>query len=326
MSVSPCRRAGWALLLAAVWLAGCAGDPRGTAVPAAAAPLSLEVVAAGVYVHRGAQQEFDETNRGDVANVGFVVGDRCVAVIDTGSTLEVGRRLLAAVRSVTAKPVCFVVNTHMHPDHVLGNAAFEGVDGGPVFVGHARLPGALAVRAGSYLRAVQRDVGPPAEGTRVLLPSRLVEQQDSLDLGGRRLLLRAWPTAHTDNDLTVWDEATRTLWTGDLLFVGRIPAIDGRLSGWLAACRELALSPAERLVPGHGEFHGAWRDTLARQTAYLEAVQAQVRSAIKAGRTLPEMLAQDAAADATAGRSAWALYDQYHRRNLTAAYAELEWE
>ncbi|MGC4076392.1 MAG: quinoprotein relay system zinc metallohydrolase 2 [Rubrivivax sp.] len=325
MSGSRCRRAGW-VLLAAVALAACAGDPGGAAAPRAAAPLSLERVAAGVYVHRGAQQEFDGRNRGDVANVGFVVGERCVAVIDTGSTLEVGRRLLAAVRSVTTKPVCFVVNTHMHPDHVLGNAAFEGVDGGPVFVAQARLPGALAVRAGSYLRAVQREVGPPADGTRVLLPSRLVEQQDSLDLGGRRLVLRAWPTAHTDNDLTVWDEATRTLWTGDQLFVGRIPAIDGRLSGWLAACRELAQSPAEHVVPGHGDFHGAWREALARQVTYLEAVQAEVRGALKAGQTLPEMLAQDAAADATAARAAWALYDQYHRRNLTAAYAELEWE
>src|SRR5437764_213059 len=83
-----------------------------------------------------------------VANVGFVIGSRCVAVIDTGGTYAVGRALHDALRKVTALPVCYVVNTHAHPDHVFGNAAF--VADRPEFVGHARLADALQRRAPNY--------------------------------------------------------------------------------------------------------------------------------------------------------------------------------
>src|SRR3954467_15141653 len=88
------------------------------------AGFALENPAPGVYVHYGEVAEMSRGNAGDVANLGFVVGTRCVAVIDTGGTYAVGRALRDALRKVTMLPVCFVINTHAHPDHVFGNAAF----------------------------------------------------------------------------------------------------------------------------------------------------------------------------------------------------------
>ncbi len=283
-------------------------------------PLPMQEVAPGVFVFHGETAEQDAHNRGAISNLGFVTGSRCVAVIDTGGSPAVGAALRASVRSRTNLPVCYVINTHVHPDHLLGNQAF--VAERPVFVGHARLPAALAARGRNYLAAAGRLMGEAGEGIDLVAPSRTVSTDDVLDLGGRRLRLRAWPTAHTDNDLTVLDETTGTLFAGDLLFVGHMPVVDGKLSGWLKVGAALAAMDVQRVVPGHGDAGAGWRDALAKQGNYLQALSDQTRAALRAGRTLSQAVMEvgrDQMAD-------WALSDLFHRRNVTAAFAELEWE
>ena len=84
----------------------------------------VDRIADGVFVHPGLQAEADDRNHGDIANLGFVIGADCVAVIDTGGSPYVGRALRRAIEVRTSTPVCYIINTHMHPDHVFGNAAF----------------------------------------------------------------------------------------------------------------------------------------------------------------------------------------------------------
>ena len=198
-----------------------------TPVPLRAAePPALEVreVAPGIFLHPGLQEDMTAQNLAGIANIGFVVGEKCVAVIDSGGTRRLGEALRAAVRSRTDKPICYVINSHVHPDHVFGNAAFK--DEKPVFVGHYKLPPAMAARGHVYANALNRNLGQAAEGSEIVPPTLLVRDTLDLDLGARTLKLRAWPTAHTDNDLTVYDSRTGTLWLGDLLFVGHIPVVD----------------------------------------------------------------------------------------------------
>lgn len=258
----------------------------------------------------------------DVANTGFVLGSRCAAVIDSGGSPAHGAALLAALRAVSALPVCFLVLTHGHPDHVLGGDAFATANGGrpPEVVGHAKLAAALAARAPFYLRTLQREGH--AAPARIEPPVREVAAGQTLeiDLGERVLRLRAWPTAHTDNDLTVLDAASGTLWLGDLAFDGHLPVIDGRLLGWLAVLDDLAALPGvRRAVPGHGEVLADWPAALQPTRGYLQAVRREVEAALDAGRSLAETL------DAARLPQAWLLEADFHRRNLTAAYAELEW-
>ena len=306
------RAATAALVLLAVLGAGAAGAPE-------PAPLPVREIAPGVYVHEGVQTEATAENLGGIANVGFVVGTAAVAVIDTGGSAALGTRLRAAVRAVSDLPIRYVINTHVHPDHVFGNAAF--VADAPVFVGHARLPGALAARGAYYLDALPERLG-AAAGTRVVAPTLTVADRLEIDLGGRLLRLTAHPTAHTDNDLTVHDAATGTLWLGDLLFRERIPVIDGSLKGWLEVTEELRRTAAARVVPGHGPVTADWPGALDPQERYLRALLDEIRAALAAGGRME-------AAVETVGRAErgkWLLFDDYHARNVVTAFAELEWE
>lgn len=304
-------------LLLVLLLAPSAGSTQ-----AADGTLALVEVAPGVHVHSGRQQNWAPSNRGDVANLGFIVGTRCVAVIDTGGTPEIGTALRAAIARTTPVPVCYVITTHAHPDHILGSRAFAAARPAPRFVGHARLGAALTARGPFYLAALARDFGVAAAPELIVYPDLAVDEELELDLGDRVLSLRAWPTAHTDHDLTVLDRQTRTLFAGDLLFVGHLPVLDGRLLGWLEVMTELGRLELARVVPGHGPVSNDWPGVLAPQRRYLEALRDDTRAALKRGQTIGE------AVKTMGGHAAgeWLLSDEFHRRNLTAAYAELEWE
>jgi quinoprotein relay system zinc metallohydrolase 2 len=284
-------------------------------------PLPTREIADGVHVYQAPYALAGPANEGAIANLGFIIGRDAVAVIDTGGSLRTGRRLLAAVRARTELPIRYVINTHMHPDHVLGNAAF--VNEGVRFVGHHKLARALSARAETYLGAAHREMGETAvAGTRVVLPDLPVEGVLSLDLGDRQLEIEAHPTAHTDNDLTVFDRRTSTWFLGDLLFMGHVPALDGRLKGWLALMERARGRSVARVVPGHGPDSAPWPEAMAAQERYLRSLEAGVREALKAGRSMSEVATEVGLSE----QGAWALFDAFNPRNNVSAYKELEWE
>ena len=283
-------------------------------------PLALVEVAPGMHVAQGSQAEVSRENLGAIANVGIVIGAHSVAVIDTGGCLLWGRRLREAVRRVTDRPISHVIETHMHPDHIFGAAAF--LPDAPVFLGHRNLPAALAARGIYYRRRLEETLGDLAAGSVVVPPTQLVADMVHLDLGDRVLEVRAHRTAHTDNDLSIFDTATRTLWAGDLLFLERVPALDGSLLGWLAVMDELERLPAVRVVSGHGPAVARWPEALAPQRRYLARLRDEIRGALRQGRTMEEAVGTVGATE----RDKWALFDDYNPRNVTAAFHELEWE
>jgi quinoprotein relay system zinc metallohydrolase 2 len=311
-----------------------------------AAPFhEISEVAEGIYLQSGIQEDFSGHNRGHIANKGFILGREAVAVIDTGSSYREGLALRKKIREITRLPIKYVILTHMHPDHVLGASAFKQDD--PLFVGHEYLRDALERRVSVYLKRMSEILGVFAEGTEMVYPSKTVslDQAVTLDLGGRELLLSAYPTGHTNNDITVYDSATETLWLSDLLFVERIPVMDGSLLGWIGvidnfthekctrtsdkkpminlATRDGTQCIAvERVVPGHGPIVNEWKQALENERRYLAHLRDGIREVIKRGQSISLAVETVALEE----RDKWLLFDLYHGRNVTAGFVELEWE
>ncbi len=285
-----------------------------------AADSPLEI-APGVYVQRGVHEEISAGNRGHIANVGWIVGEEAVAVVDTGSSALQGRGLRDAVRAVTEKPIAYVIATHVHPDHLFGHAAF--LEDSPAFVGHRKLPAALEQRGAFYLDNLRETLRKWADGTEVVMPDLLVEDVLEIDLGGRRLTLQAHGTAHTDNDLTVLDEASGVLFAGDLLFMERCPVLDGSLLGWVEVMASLTELGAKTVVPGHGPAHASLSGAFEPQARYLTTLRDSVRAFIAENGLLEDAVR---ALPLQSEKNHWTLFDETHPRNINAAYVELEWE
>ncbi|MBV1707615.1 MAG: quinoprotein relay system zinc metallohydrolase 2 [Hyphomicrobiales bacterium] len=284
------------------------------------APLPLRRIADGVYEFQGAIALMDRANHGAIANLGVVIGSKGCAVIDTGGSVREGRDLLSAIRKISSKPILYVINTHVHPDHIFGNAAFLGL--GATFVGHANLPRTMAAQGPYYLKSFLPAMGHALlADVRLVPPTLLVKNRLTLDLGGRKLALKTWAASHTDTDITIEDEKTRVLFAGDLLFVEHIPVIDNSLDGFILDTKRLQKQDARLVVPGHGPIPGDWHQAVAAERHYFDVLKADITASLHKGLTMRATVHDAGASEA----GSWKLFNDYNKRNATTAYAELEW-
>ena len=285
--------------------------------------LAIENIGNGIYVHHGEHLDIDTGYQGDICNISFVVGSTGVAVIDTGGSLKVGQQLRAEIKKITDKPILYVINTHVHPDHIFGNAAFK-VDN-PKFIGHDKLEQAMFTRKEGYDKLNARFLGSDAKGTDIVVPTLAVKSVEMVDLGDRQLKITAHPSAHTNTDLTVEDSKTQTLFTGDLVFIERTPVIEGDIKGLIAELEALKTYPFKQLVPGHGatqKTNQAGIAAINNAQAYFNALLNDIRANIKAGKTMTNAMDSAAASE----KSKWLLFDVANRRNVNNIYPALEWE
>lgn len=281
----------------------------------------FEEIVSGIYLNQGVHEQMSLANLGAIGNSGFIVGAHSVAVIDPGGSLKAGEKMKKAIRDLTDLPINYLVLTHFHPDHVAGAMAFKDVEN---IIAHENYSRALAQRAQFYLDRFNELLPGSAEEV-FRLPSQTVSIGTSLsiDLGERKLSLTAYPLAHTDNDVTVYDEKTNSLWASDLIFEQRTPSLDGSLNGWLDVLSGLSTVDYTVIIPGHGK-PGKSADLLTPQVDYLEQLRDNIRAKVNAGVALSVVLEHH---DADAGfHPHWKLFSAQHGSNLAKAYSELEWE
>lgn len=281
---------------------------------------AIESLGDGIYVHHGVHLDIDEGYQGDICNASFIVGSKGVVVIDTGGSFKVGNQLREAIRKVTPLPVLYVINTHVHPDHIYGNAAFLADK--PQFIGHDKLANAMELRHEAYAKLNARLLGADAKASELVKPTMIVKTTLELDLGDRKLMLTAHPVAHTNTDVSVMESKASTLFAGDLLFIERTPVLEGDIKGLIAEIDKLKSSPAKQVVPGHGPVTKNWVEALNNAQHYLTVLLTDIRASIKKGESMESTMNTAAVSE----KGKWALFDIANRRNVNTIYPALEWE
>ena len=287
---------------------------------AASAPPKPIAIADGVYALMGERGAISAANLGRIANLAFVVGPRGVVVVDSGVSFREGEAVIAAVSSVTPRPIRLLVLTHPDQEVVFGAAAFQ-VRGIPVLM-HRSGAELMAARCDGCLRTLTETLGERAmAGSRVVRPDRLIAKTRSLDVIGRRLTLIAPANASAPGALAVFDPKTRTLIAGSLAPIERVPDMrdaDGR--GWREALADLAATHCAQLIPSQGRI-GTCAD-IAPLDRYFAALDARVRALFRARVGLAELPARCELPEF----ASWEGYATFHAANANRTYLRVERE
>jgi glyoxylase-like metal-dependent hydrolase (beta-lactamase superfamily II) len=275
-------------------------------------------VAAGVYVLPGTGGEITPQNGGRVANVAFIAGPDGVIVVDTGTSYRQGEAIIAAVESITRRPIRLAILTHPGQEAIFGAAAFQA-RGIPVLA-HRRAAELIAARCETCLRNLRSTLGDETmEATRVVKPDRLIDGDERLELIGRPVRIIAPSWSSSPGAVAVLDESSSTLIAGDLVSIQRIPNLrDANPQVWRGTLDALAALRCRHLVPGYGPV--ATCADIAAFARYFAALETRVDALLKAGVGLAELRARSALPEF----AAWDQYDDLHAQNASYVYLRLE--
>lgn len=266
----------WAVLVACLSFALAHGATNYDLQPAA--------VADGIYVFRGRNENFNRENGGNIVNTGFIVGTTGVIVIDTGPSRLYAEQQRAAIARVTALPITRVYITHAHPDHFLGDQVYAA----DILAALPATNEAIRTNGDALANNLYRLVGGWMIDTHVVVPVNMAVA-GRIMVGGRALRLIA-AAGHTDGDLMIYDEKTKTLFTGDLVFFDRAPTTpNADVPHWLATLGEIDRLDFQTLVPGHGAVvhdHAA----IVQTRDYLSWLEGALQKAANRGLDMPEVM------------------------------------
>jgi glyoxylase-like metal-dependent hydrolase (beta-lactamase superfamily II) len=272
------------------------GGGRGRGAAPAAAPADAELhilhVQGNVHMLVGAG-----------GNIALQIGDDGVLLVDTGLAAN-AEKVVAAVRTLSNKPIRYIVNTHVHPDHVGGND-FIGKLGSTIAggnVGAGAGVGAGIIAHENVLNRMSAPTGQQAPFPTTAWPTdTYISKQKELFFNGESLQIIHQPAAHTDGDSIVYFRKSDVIVAGDLFVTTTYPFIDsargGNITGIIAALNnmlDIAIPKAMQeggtyIIPGHGRLTD--EADLLEYRDMITIIRDRIQDGVKRGQTLEQVKA-----------------------------------
>jgi glyoxylase-like metal-dependent hydrolase (beta-lactamase superfamily II) len=284
-------------------------------------PMQAQEVAPGVYAVITPTRELpNPQNRGWNSNSAFVVTDNGVLLFDTGSSTEIGQSLMAVIASVTSQPVRWIINSHEHGDHWLGNAAFA--DSVEKIYATSTVRKKVAADGQSWVDRFQRMTDGATGTSTVTAPDTTIDQRTEITLAGTQLVMFPSGDSHSPGDLLLWLPQEKVLLSGDVVYSDRMPSTHAsNLPQWISMLGELEKMQPVVVVPGHGKVTDL--SGIKRLRMLLSDFWNAVELQYQQGKSDYEMV-QDVTAALASYRDLYPGLDEKIKRDISHVYLQVE--
>ena len=278
--------------------------------------LKPKKISATTHCFFGLSEVMDEHNNGNMSNSCFVNMGSSYLVIDSGPTYQYAEQAYKKMQKIKNLPISYVVNTHVHDDHWLGNSYY--IETGAKIVGSSGFTSETRVATTRMQKRISKEA---FLKTTQVFPLIFVEDEKVLDFYTRQVHIKSvHKKAHTASDLLIYIPDEKIVFVGDIVFNDRLPSIrDGNLKGWIAALDTIRAMDVAFIVGGHGEIVD--RTAIDMTYNYVKTLQEQVSLMIEEGQDIAyavNAVQMEEFKDIN-------FYDSMHRQNVEIAFRMLEW-
>ena len=282
-----------------------------------------ERIADHVYVIHGPNEFPNPKNQGFFNNPVIVLTSKGVVVIDPGSTVYAGQRVVAQAQKLSNQPIVAVFNTHHHGDHWMGNDGIVRAYPKVAIYGHPAMKAQIESGAGeAWLYTINQLADGAATGTRLVAPNTVVRHGQVIALGDTEFKIHHHRTAHTNNDIMVEIVKAGVLVAGDTVRARNLSPIVADFTGNIGLIDTILATRARVIVPGHGQTGG--QDVALAFRGFLVKLKARVKLYYDKG--LADFQMKQQVMDDLAEYKDWVGFDDHIGRLIHTAFAEVERE
>ncbi|NQY21950.1 MAG: quinoprotein relay system zinc metallohydrolase 1 [Campylobacteraceae bacterium] len=242
-------------------------------------------IAKDTYMFEGKEEYFSIQNGGDISNTYFIIAQDSILVIDSGTSYYYGLQMIKEIRKLSQKKIKYLINTHHHPDHFLGNQAFKD----SIILANKYTKEYIEKNGNEYIVALINITQYALSETKSVAPSKVLKDS-YIDLKNHKLKILNLK-GHTKKDTVIYDENTKTLFVSDLVFNNRAAATPhANIKEWIKTLKRLRKIPYKILASGHGKISYT-KDPINQMISYLFYLDKKLKSSALKGLSVFEILA-----------------------------------